>query len=174
MDARNQEFEGDQQCAYVVHINNNTIRKESQSPIREVLARSCWKAGPGQEASDGSKVRREGKLGLLYPVKFGRKQDQRGQQRLQSRAHVVGRPQPSVRGQKCIRSGDDVYARAAMHAPRRERMRPGDNVYAHATTDAAWEGCFFTNTPNFSAWATTSASGRQRLRSGDDVWRLRS
>ena len=29
-------------------------------------------------------------------------------------------------------------------------------------TGATWEGCFFTNTPNFSARATTSASGRQR------------
>ena len=67
MDARNQEYGGDQRCAYAVHINNNTIRKESRSPIREVLARSCWKAGPGQEASDGSKVRREGKAGPFIP-----------------------------------------------------------------------------------------------------------
>ena len=50
-----------------VHINNNTIRKESQSPIREVLARSCWRAGSGEEASDRSKVRREGKAGPFIP-----------------------------------------------------------------------------------------------------------
>ena len=48
-------------------------------------------------------------------------------------------------------------------------MRPGDNACARATTGAAREGCFFTNTPNFNARATTSASGRQRLRPGDDV-----
>ena len=67
MDARNQEYEGDQRCTYAVHINNNTIRKESQNPICEVLARSSWRAGLGQEASDGSKVRREGKAGPFIP-----------------------------------------------------------------------------------------------------------
>ena len=67
MDACNQEYEGDQRCAYAVHISNNTIRKESQSPICEVLARSCSKAGPGQEALDGSKVKREGKAGPFIP-----------------------------------------------------------------------------------------------------------
>ena len=67
MDACNQEYVGDQRCAYAVHINNNTIRKESQSPIREVLARSYWRAGPGQEALDGSKVRREGKAMPFIP-----------------------------------------------------------------------------------------------------------
>ena len=71
MDARNQEYEGDQWCTYVVHINNNTIRKESQSSIREVLARSCWRAGPSQEASDGSKVRREGNAGPFIPCEVG-------------------------------------------------------------------------------------------------------
>ena len=48
-------------------------------------------------------------------------------------------------------------------------MRVGDNACARATTGGAWEGCFFTNTPNFSALATGSAPGRQRLRPGDDV-----
>ena len=71
MDARNQEYEGDQRCTYAVHINNNTIRKESQSPIREVLARSYWRAGPGQEALDGIKVRREGKAGPFIPCEVG-------------------------------------------------------------------------------------------------------
>ena len=67
MNARNKEHEGDRRCTYVVHINNNTITKESQSPIREVLVRSCWRVVPGQEASDGSKVRREGKAGPFIP-----------------------------------------------------------------------------------------------------------
>ena len=48
-------------------------------------------------------------------------------------------------------------------------MRSSDNVCARATTGAAREGCFFTNTPNFNARATMSASGRQHLRPGDDV-----
>ena len=67
MDVRYQEYESDRRCAYAIHINNNTIRKESQSPICEILARSCWRAGPGQEASDGSKVKREGKAGPFIP-----------------------------------------------------------------------------------------------------------
>ena len=49
---------------------------------------------------------------------------------------------------KLQRSGDNV------------RMCTSDNVCARATMGAAWEGCFFTNTPNFSARATTSTSGR--------------
>ena len=59
----------------------------------------------------------------------------------------------------------------------RRRLHPGDNACvrattsacARATTRAAWEGCFFTNTPNFNTRTTTSTSGRQRLRTGDDV-----
>ena len=91
MDAYIKEYEGDRWCTYAVHINNYTITKESQSPIREVLARSCLRAGPGQEASDGSKVRREGKAGLfIYLVKFGRRRDRHERQRLRSRAGVVG------------------------------------------------------------------------------------
>ena len=70
MNARNKEHEGDRWCAYAVHINNNTITKESQSPIREVLARSSWRAGLGQEALDGSKVRREGKAGPYIPCEI--------------------------------------------------------------------------------------------------------
>ena len=42
-------------------------QEESQSPIHEVLAKSCWRAGPDQEASDGSKVRREWKARPLLP-----------------------------------------------------------------------------------------------------------
>ena len=70
MNARNKKHEGNRRCAYAVHINNNIITKESQSPIREVLKRSCWRASPGQEASDGSKVRRERKAGpfITYEV----------------------------------------------------------------------------------------------------------
>ena len=59
-------------------------------------------------------------------------------------------------------------------------MRAGNNICTRATTSATWEGCFFTNTPNFNARATTSASGRQhphargrqRMRAGDNacVW----
>ena len=67
MNARNKEYEGDRRFAYAVHINNNTVKKEIQSLIREVLARSCWKVGPGQEALDGSKVRREGKARPFIP-----------------------------------------------------------------------------------------------------------
>ena len=67
MNACNKEHEGDRRSAYAVHINNNTITKESQSPLREVLARSCWRAGLSQEALDGSKVRREGKVGPFIP-----------------------------------------------------------------------------------------------------------
>ena len=66
MNARNEEYEGNRQCAYAVHINN-TITKESQSPIREVLARSCWRVGLGQEASDASKVGREAKARPFIP-----------------------------------------------------------------------------------------------------------
>ena len=62
-----------------------------------------------------------------------------------------------------------VGARAKAYSLRRQRLRPSDNVCAHVTMGAAWEGCFFTNTPNFNARATTSASERQRVRPGDDV-----
>ena len=80
---------------------------------------------------------------------------------------------------KLQRSGDDVCIWATTSAPvrrrvphgrdvfsqtlqtsalRRRRLRLGDNICARATTGAAWEGCFFTNIPNFSAHATTSGS----------------
>ena len=85
---------------------------------------------------------------------------------------------------KLQRSGDDVSVRATTSAPVQRRVPrgrgvfsqtpqtsalgqrhlcPSDNVCARATTGAMWEGCFFTNTPNFSTRATTSASGRRRL-----------
>ena len=57
-----------------------------------------------------------------------------------------------------------------MSTPGQERMRTGDNVCARATTGAAWEGCFFTNTPNFSARATTSASVRRWVLRGMGVF----
>ena len=156
MDARNQEYEDDQRSAYEVHINNNTIRKESQSPIREVLARSCWRAGPGQEASDGSKVRREGKAGPFIPCEV---RAQTGSAR--ATTPVVAR--------RRRRATIAVSAWAKAYLLGRRRLRPGDNASARATTFAAWEGCFFTNTPNFSARATTSASERLRLHMGDYI-----
>ena len=55
--------------------------------------------------------------------------------------------------------GDDVYARAETLAPARERMRPCNNGWRV-------EGVFF---HKHSAPAMASASGRQRLRPGDDV-----
>ena len=163
MDARNQEYEGDQQCTYAVHINNNTIRKESQSPIREVLARSCWRVGPGQEASDGSKVRREGKAGPFIPYEV---QAQTGPAQATTPADSA---QVLSGNHSCRRSGKSVSARATTSMPGRQCMCSGDNVCACATTSTVWEGCFFTNTPNFSARATTSASGQQHLRLGDNV-----
>ena len=99
MDARNQEYEGDQRCAYVVHRSNNTIRKESQNPIYEVLARSCWRAGPGQEASDGSKVRREGKAGPFIPCE------------VRAQTGSVRATTPTV-ARRCCRATTAVGARA--------------------------------------------------------------
>ena len=69
----------------------------------------------------------------------------------------------------CVRATTPASGRRRSHARGQQCMRPGNNVCARATTGAAWEGCFFTNTPNFNARATTSASGRQRLCTGDDV-----
>ena len=69
MNTRNVKHEGDRRCSYAVHIKNNTIIKEGQSPICEVLARNCWRVGLDQEASDGSKVRRIGKIGPFIPCK---------------------------------------------------------------------------------------------------------
>ena len=64
---------------------------------------------------------------------------------------------------KLQRSGDDVCVRATMPASGRQRVRPADNACARATTGAAWEGFFFTNTPNFNARAMTSVLARRRL-----------
>ena len=162
MDARNQEYEGDRRCAYAVHINN-IIRKESQSPIREVLARSCWRASPGQEASDGSKMRREGKVGPFIPCKV---RAQTGPARATTPAVARRRYRATI----VVGAWAKAYPLGRRRlTPGRQHMHPGNNVYARATTSTAWEGYFFTNTPNFGAWATTSAFGRQRLRSGDDV-----
>ena len=130
MNARNKEHEGDRRCAYAVHINNNTIPKESQSPIHWVLARSCWRAGPGQEASDGSKVRREGKAAPFIPCEIRVQTGRHGQQRLRSRAGVVGRPQASAPRRKRIHLSDDVYSWARTCESRWQHMRPDDNVCA--------------------------------------------
>ena len=69
----------------------------------------------------------------------------------------------------CVRVTTSASGRQRVHPSDDVRMRAGDNACARATTGAAWEGCFFTNTPNFNARATTFASRRQRLRTGDDV-----
>ena len=145
MDARNQEYESDRRCAYAVHIYNNTIRKESQSPIREVLARSCWRARPSHEASDGSKVRREGKAGPFIPCDV----------RVQTGSAWATMP---AGARKRRRATTAVSARVKAYPLRRRCLRPGDNVCARATTSAKWEGCFFTNIPNFSTRATTSSA----------------
>ena len=114
-------------------------------------------------------MRREGKPGPFIPSEVPA---QTGPARATTPAPVRRRRRATtvVGAQaKRPRSGDDVYERAETLAPARGRMRAGDNVCARATTGAAREGCFFTNTLNFNARATTSASERQRLRPGDDV-----
>ena len=129
MDAPNQEYESDQWCAYAVHINNNTIRKESQSPIREVLARSCWRAGLGQEALNRSKVKREGKAGPFIPCEV----------RVQTGSAWATTPAVA---RKRRRVATAVYARATTHALGRQHMRPADNACARATTSAVYDGGF--------------------------------
>ena len=89
--------------------------------------------------------------------------------RRQATTAVGARVKAYPLGQRRLHPGSNACAWARTHARGRQCMCPGDNVCACATTGATWEGCFFTNTPNFSARATTSSSGRQRLRSGDDV-----
>ena len=113
-------------------------------------------------------MRREGKLGSFIPSEVWA---QMGPVRATT-------PAPTCRCRRATRavgawakrprSSDDVYARAETPAPARQRMRAGDNVCARATTGGAWEGCFFTITPNFGAPATAPASGRQRVRPCDD------
>ena len=114
-------------------------------------------------------MRREGKPGPFIPSEV----------RAQTGPVQATTPAPARRRRRATRaigarakrprSGDDMYARAEMPVPARQRMNPGDNVCARATTGGAWEGCFFTNTSNFSAPTTAFAPGRQRLRPGDDV-----
>ena len=82
----------------------------------------------------------------------------------QAKAYLLGR--------RCLRSGGNACTPARTHARERQCMRLGDNVCARATTGAAWEGYFFTNTPNFSARATTSVSKRQCLHLCDDGCRV--
>ena len=90
-------------------------------------------------------------------MRFGRRRDRRGRQRLRWRAGVVGQPQPSAPGRKRTRSGDDIYTWAATHAPGRQCLRPcndgcrvggvffhehpklqhsGDDVYVRVTMSA--------------------------------------
>ena len=161
MDARNKEYEGDRRCAYAVHINNNTTTKESQSPIHEVLIRSCWRAGPGQEALDGSKVRREGKAGRFIPCEV---RAQTGPTRATT---------PTV-ARKRRRATTAIGTRAATHARGRQRMRLSDDVCRVG-------GVFFHKHPKLRRLgddvcirATTPVSRRRRLRSRDDVWHVRS
>ena len=163
MNGRNKEYEGDRRCAYVAHINNNTIRKESQSPISEVFARNCWRAGPGQEASDGSKVRREGKAGPFIPCEV---RAQTGPARATTpavaRKHrwattaIGARAKAYSLGQRYLRSDEDVCrlggiffhkllavtlnfgAQATTSAHGRQRLRPSNYVYARATTSGAY------------------------------------
>ena len=115
MNARNKEHEGDRRCAYAVHINNNTITKESQSPIHEVLARSCWKAGLGQEASDGSKVRREGKIGPFIPCEVW------------AQTGPAQATMPTI-ARKCCRTTTVVGTWAKAYPLGRRRLCPGENL----------------------------------------------
>ena len=115
MDARNQEYEGDKQCVYAIHISNNTIRKESQSPIREVLVKSCGRAGLGQETSDGSKVRREGKVGPFIPCEV---RTQRGPARVTT-LKVAHRRR---------RATTAIGAQAKAYLLGLRRLRPGSNA----------------------------------------------
>ena len=142
MNACNKEYKGDQWCAYAVHINNNTITKESQSPIRKVLARSCWRAGLGQEASDGSKVRREGKAGPFISCE------------VRAQMGPAWATTPAV-VRRCRRATTTVGAQVRTCESGRQCMLPGNDVCCVG-------GVFFYKllaiTPNFGAWVTTSAS----------------
>ena len=173
MKARNKEYEGDRRCAYAVHIYNNTITKESQSLIREVLARSCWRAGPGQEASDGSKVRREGKARPFIPCEV---RAQTGSERATMPAVARRRRWATIAVDAWVKAyplrrqrlcpGENLSVRAATHAPGQHRLRPGDDVcYVGGVVFHK----LLTVTPNFGARATMSTFGRQRLRTGDNV-----
>ena len=121
MNARNKDHEGDRQCAYAIHINNNTKRKESQSHICEVLAKSCWRAGPGQEALDGSKVRRERKVGPFIPCEV---RAQMGA--AQATAPAVA--QASSGDHRSRRLGESLSARVTTSTPGQELLHSGGNV----------------------------------------------
>ena len=127
INACNVEHEGDRRCSYAVHINNNTITKEGQNPIREDLARSCWRAGLGQEASDGSKVRRVGKLGPFIPYEV--------------RAQTgPARATTPVVGHRHHRPTTSIGARTTMSLLEQEHLHLGDNIYAWARTFASgWQ-----------------------------------
>ena len=160
INARNVEHEGDRRCSYVVHINNYTITKEGQNPICEVLARSCWRAGPSQEASDGSKVRKVGKLGPFIPCEVRAQTEPTqatmlavGRRRHWPTTSVSARATASPLGREHLRLGDNFYARVTTSTPRRQLLRQGSNVCAQATA---------------------STPGRQCLCLGDDVCCVRS
>ena len=65
----NVEDKGGQWCCYAIQRNSDTITWEGQNPIREVLARSCWKVDPSQEASGGCKVRSSTKARAFYTLR---------------------------------------------------------------------------------------------------------
>ena len=197
MDACNQEYEGDQQCAYEVHISNNIIRKESQSPIREVLARSCWRAGPGQEASDGSKVRREGKVGPFIPCEVRaqteparataptvacRRRQATTTVGTQAKAYLLGRRRLRTGGNACARAttpapvrrrvpcGRDVFSQTPQTSVlRRQRLRSRDKACVRATTSAPVQRRLPHGRGDFSQTPQTSTLGRRRLRPGDNA-----
>ena len=121
-------------------------------------------------------MRREGKVGPFIPCEV---RAQMGSARTTTPAVVCRCRRATIAvgawmkayplWRRRLRSSGNACARARMPTCGRERMRAGDNAYARATTGAVWEGCFFTNTPNFSARVTTCASERQCLCPGNDV-----
>ena len=121
INARNVEHEGDRRYSHAVFTNNNTITKEGQNSIHEVLARSCSRVDPGQEASDGSKVKRLGKLGPFIPWE------------VRTQMKLVRAITPVV-GRRCHWPTTSVGARATAFPLGRERLHLGDNVCAQATT----------------------------------------
>ena len=101
-------------------------------------------------------MRREGKAGPFIPSEV--------------RAHTgPARATTPAVARRRRQATTAAGARAKASPLERRRVRPGGNACARAMTGAVGEGCFFTNTLNFSARATTCTPGRQRLRPGDDV-----
>ena len=138
--------------------------KEGQNPIREVLARSSWRAGPHQEASDGSKVKRVGKLGPFISCEVW------------AQTKPAQATTPAVECRR--RSPTTSVGAQATSPPGQERLCLGDNVYTRATTSTSGRQClpraFMTCKTDFSqsfglSPVQMSAFGQQRLRSGDDV-----